>query len=935
MTKFFIYSIIHKIIKTSFMNKRSIVKIVLSFLVVVSLFFVSGRPLLATTYYMGEYMTAWGSGFSVHRLTKTISVSQAGEYSFYIKFFANGPADQRHEEMKAYIDNKYIGRTYDCGTNCHRTDNLGSVILTNGSHTIRLDHMWDVNKDGSCNSIHDIYAILNLKKAFQAPTADIKANNSDGPVTINYGSSANLTWTSTNSNYCKLWYADVNGNNVGTWHEWGGNYPSNGSRSTGSLYKNQMYWLRCYQSATGKYAYDGVVVNVRKLSPPTVDIKANNSDGPITINYNTATTLTWSSTNANSCTASGDWSGSKSISGSESTGLLTSSKVYTITCTGPGGTASDSVVIYTQNIQPANCTTYISPASPKQGDDLTLYVDSNNCQSATYSCYGSLAGHSGSINCNSSLYLGSINQTGQGGCNIYVSGNGGSGQCSNSVYIQEKDKGTLNVNLLVRKSSSEAWKDYYIGFVPLTSVDLKAESSETYSGQKTYKFDCTNNGSWDYMINSWDKVYSVYNLCNYQNPGIYTAKVRVEKGSLFAEDTVTIEVRKENISVSLTPIPTSGYSPLLSTLKAQVPTSISGPFTYTFWWDCNSNCSTINQCKAECGNWNYRSAQTYNHSYFVSHYYTYKANKIYHPKVVLEKNSLSATDLENIVIFYKYTCQNCNKPAPKREVITISGRVYKGSTKEGVAGIKVYLCNLGTVTTDSQGYWHKAAYKGTNFCVRIKSEECPEYKPIVLAVNNTVCHKEVSTYESQVAGINSFIGCNSQIGPSSWDLLQDNIYDFSLINPYISVSVQATSTPDDPTKINIYTKTSGTLSGLNNFYLWWNCDSSCNSLDQCQNDCGSPDYRTENSAKNYLTLSHQYPEKSVYSLKALVGRGNYFAQDKMDIDLTNLSSLSKGSLLARISNAGWFRSLLFFLVLFLIFFIFLWILRIFLFKEKK
>jgi hypothetical protein len=82
--------------------------------------------------------------------------------------------------------------------------------------------------------------------------------------------------------------------------------------------------------------------------PPPVlaaDIKANGSDRPITIPYNTAATLSWTSSNATACTASGDWSGSKPTSGSESTGNLTSSKTYTLTCTAPGGSASDSVTV--------------------------------------------------------------------------------------------------------------------------------------------------------------------------------------------------------------------------------------------------------------------------------------------------------------------------------------------------------------------------------------------------------------------------------------------------------------------------------------------------------------------------------------------------------------------------------------------------------------
>lgn len=88
--------------------------------------------------------------------------------------------------------------------------------------------------------------------------------------------------------------------------------------------------------------------------PPTVDIKANNSNGPITIAYNTAATLSWTSSNATSCTASNGWSGSKGTSGSTSTGRLTSSRTYTLTCTGTGGSASDTVVVYTGKIGDLN-----------------------------------------------------------------------------------------------------------------------------------------------------------------------------------------------------------------------------------------------------------------------------------------------------------------------------------------------------------------------------------------------------------------------------------------------------------------------------------------------------------------------------------------------------------------------------------------------------
>ena len=79
--------------------------------------------------------------------------------------------------------------------------------------------------------------------------------------------------------------------------------------------------------------------------PPTADIKANGSDGPITIPYNTSATISWTSSNASSCTVSPPGLGWSGTFGAHSTGNLTSSKTYTLTCTGPGGSASDSVTV--------------------------------------------------------------------------------------------------------------------------------------------------------------------------------------------------------------------------------------------------------------------------------------------------------------------------------------------------------------------------------------------------------------------------------------------------------------------------------------------------------------------------------------------------------------------------------------------------------------
>src|SRR3989344_3896116 len=90
-------------------------------------------------------------------------------------------------------------------------------------------------------------------------------------------------------------------------------------------------------------------------SPPTVNIKVNNSEGPITVEQDAPVILSWSSTYADNCTASGEWSGAKPIAGSESSAYLASPgyltylndpKIFTITCYGGGGQASDNVKVH-------------------------------------------------------------------------------------------------------------------------------------------------------------------------------------------------------------------------------------------------------------------------------------------------------------------------------------------------------------------------------------------------------------------------------------------------------------------------------------------------------------------------------------------------------------------------------------------------------------
>lgn len=114
-----------------------------------------------------------------------------------------------------------------------------------------------------------------------------------------------------------------------------------------SGFSRQYKPILTYTQSSGvvDYVYDITFLPAAEPSP-TVDLKVNDSDDPISIPYNTAATLSWTTTNATTCTASDSWSGSKAISGSESTGNLTSIATYVLTCENSvGEIAQDTVIV--------------------------------------------------------------------------------------------------------------------------------------------------------------------------------------------------------------------------------------------------------------------------------------------------------------------------------------------------------------------------------------------------------------------------------------------------------------------------------------------------------------------------------------------------------------------------------------------------------------
>ena len=161
-------------------------------------------------------------------------------------------------------------------------------------------------------------------------SVDLKANGIDSGLTIAYNQAATLTWTyQGNVSECNL-------GKVG-----GLFFPVNNttSQSTGALTQTTTFKIDC----NGGSVSDSVTLTVPDTAVPVPTLTFTASPTTITIGQFFAT-LTWSSTNTTSCTASNAWSGTKTTSGTQVITPTTTS-TYTLDCTGVGGTTSKSVTV--------------------------------------------------------------------------------------------------------------------------------------------------------------------------------------------------------------------------------------------------------------------------------------------------------------------------------------------------------------------------------------------------------------------------------------------------------------------------------------------------------------------------------------------------------------------------------------------------------------
>ncbi len=221
-------------------------------------------------------------------------------------------------------------------------------------------------------TLRSINIITVFLRGTPGASVTIEVNTAEGPIpppevsfsadpqTITLGESSTLTWNSTYADTCEI-------------DQGGGSVDPNGSMSV-SPTETTTYTLTAVGS--GGTTTQSVTITVN-MPLPTVSISAD----PETILLGESSTLSWSSTHADTCEID-QGGGSVTVNGSMSVSP-TDTTTYTITASGPGGTASADVTItVTDPNAPPVVTITPDSADISQGETITLTWNSQRAQSA-------------------------------------------------------------------------------------------------------------------------------------------------------------------------------------------------------------------------------------------------------------------------------------------------------------------------------------------------------------------------------------------------------------------------------------------------------------------------------------------------------------------------------------------------------------------------
>ena len=294
------------------------------------------------------------------------------------------------------------------------------TVETSGSTTVTLSETttYTITATGPGGTATSVVTVT----VFQPPTASLAAD----PETILLGASATLTWNTTGAESVSI------DPGIGT-------VDANGSVSV-SPADTTTYTI----TASGPGGTTTDTATIKVIWPPTVTISAD----PDSILLGESATLSWSSTNADSCTIE-PGIGVVATSGSM-TVSPTATTTYTITATGSGGTATAQATV-TVTYPAPSVSLSADPATIVAGESTTLAWSSTNADSAQITPDIGTVQTSGSV---------SVSPTDTTTYTITVTGPGGTAAFNVTVTVLHLPTVTISVSpgsILLGESATLSW----------------------------------------------------------------------------------------------------------------------------------------------------------------------------------------------------------------------------------------------------------------------------------------------------------------------------------------------------------------------------------------------------------------------------------------------------------------------------------------------
>lgn len=191
---------------------------------------------------------------------------------------------------------------------------------------LETDSEFRLNCNGPNGEVSDSISINVVEAGIQVPQVKLTAT----PTTVSYNGSSTLSWDTVDADICR-----ASG-------DWFGSKARSGTQTINQLNTDSRFILTCtIAGGGGGEGIDAAEVRVGPAPPPIVKLTAT----PPKVKINGATVLRWSSSHADSCIAVGDWSGTKSISGTLNISGLKKESIFSLKCTGVGGLGTDTITV--------------------------------------------------------------------------------------------------------------------------------------------------------------------------------------------------------------------------------------------------------------------------------------------------------------------------------------------------------------------------------------------------------------------------------------------------------------------------------------------------------------------------------------------------------------------------------------------------------------